>query len=429
MESLSGIIDYQILLVIILWTIFLSLFVLRKISDIRVSILFVFLMVSIFFYSGYGISYIEVNNKYVLNYIVFTLSFALPFLLIKIKSSPNQLNSLDLYFSTHRSFLAKCSYIYLLCAFIPIVYPEFRLFEIFTTGFKGLIGFYDLRVQYRSNAIIGVVDSIKAFLRPLFLVYLTILQVKNPKSKKPLLLFLLMILFSYMRYAYLSRYQIVIFALQIFVIAYCAKGYNLVIRFRHIFMLLLGFVASIPFLYAFTFIRQGNVYQWGNSFLEITQLLINSETYYPIFYDRIIQSPYLSNQTPSTFILWLIFLPIPSFLWPGKPSLSSDAFTYAMTGLHYGDEGYSSSLPSLLGESLMFFGPDFYWVQALIMGFVIIFLIKYLFSFKSTNFMTMYLIVYILVIGRGGAGSYMSIIVLSVFTIFLFQKFLSKLLK
>lgn len=76
-----------------------------------------------------------------------------------------------------------------------------------------------------------------------------------------------------------------------------------------------------------------------------------------------------------------------------------------------------------MGESLMYFGESFYWIQPLIMGSVIIILINYLFKHRSTNMLSLYLITYVLSIGRGGAASYMSTIIFGVLPILLIDKF------
>lgn len=415
------------LLIISVWTFFLIFFTLRKLRDKRLKIMFTLLCLSIFVYSGYGIAYPEVDDQYLLPYIIFTGCFALPFLMKK--NSVNEYyqegtTSVDRFFESHISFLRICTLIYFSCLFIPLIYPEFKLFQIFQTGFSGLVGFYDLRVQYKSNALIGLVDTLRVFVLPFFFVYLTIIQEQKEKTRKPLILFLFSILFEYMRYAYMGRYQMVINALLIYVIIRCVKGYKFDIKIRQLAYICLGVILAIPFLYAFTFIRQGNSVEESGTFFDIAGLLIKSEAYYPIYYDHIISSPILKSQTPLTFILWLLFLPIPSAIWPNKPTLQSDAFTYSLTGMHYGDPGYSSSLTSVMGESFMYFGKDFYWVQALIMGFIMIYIIQYLIKHRSTNLLSLYLIVYVLAVGRGGAASYMSTIIFGALPIYIIDKFL-----
>ena len=427
MEILVTEVVFGPLLVLSLWTIFVCFFTVKKIADKRLKIMFSLLCGSVFVYSGYGIAFPEVDDRYIVPYMIFVSSFSIPFLCLKNNKLGGCLqdrSSVDSFFETHITFLKYCTFIYLLCLFIPLVYPEFKLFQIFQTGFSGLVGFYDLRVQYKSNALIGLIDTIRVFSTPFFFIYLTVIKEKKSSSKAPITLFLISILLEYMRYSYMGRYQMMINALLIFFILKCAKGYQFDIKFKQLLYIAIGVISAVPFLYAYTFIRQGNDVEINESFGDIAKLLINSETYYPIYYDHIVNSSYLKSQTPLTFILWLIFLPIPSVIWSGKPTLQSDAFTYSLTGMQYGDNGYSSSLPSVMGEALMYFGESFYWIQPLILGSVIIILINYLFKHRSTNLLSLYLIAYVLSIGRGGAASYMSTIIFGVLPIIIIDKFI-----
>ncbi len=429
MEILVSDVELEPLLIVSLWTAFVCFLTIRKLKDKRSQIMFFLLCVSVFIYSGYGISYPEVNNKYIISYMLFLSCFALPFYVkgpgLK-RESLQRKSDLDFFLERHRQFLKFCAYSYLLCLLIPLLYPEFRLFKVFQNGFEGLIGFYDLRVQYKSNAIIGLVDTLRVFLCPLFFIYLTIVQNINPRTKKPIVFFLISVFFAYARYSYMGRYQMVINAILIYFILSCVRGYTFKIKFKNLVYIAIGGMAAIPLLYAFIFIRQGNSVEDGGGFFNIAKMLIDSEAYYPIYYDHILNSSFLKSQTPLTFILWLIFLPIPSVIWPSKPTLQSDAFTYSLTGMHYGDANYSSSLPSVLGESFMYFGEQFYWVQALIMGFIVVFSIKYLLRHKCTNLLSLYLIVYVMSVGRGGAASYMSTIVFGVLPVFFLDKFIRK---
>lgn len=412
-----------------LWTAIVCVFTANRLKDKRLKIMFALLCCSVFLYSGYGIAFPEVDDRYLLYYFIFIACFSIPVLLLRDKGLvlETQMSSrLDLFFETHMGFLKKCSYAYLLCLFIPLVYPEFKLLDFIHNGFNGLIGFYDLRVQYQSNTLINVIDTLKVFLCPFFYIYLTEVKEVKPFSRQPVCLFLLSILFEYMRYSYMGRYQMVINALLLFFILSCAKGYSFNINFKQLAYIVGGVVLAIPFLYAFTFIRQGNAVENAGGFVETVKMLINSEAYYPIYYDHILTSPNLKSQTPMTFILWLLFLPIPSVIWPGKPTLQSDAFTYSLSGLHYGEYGYSSYLPSVMGESFIYFGIDFFWVQAIIMATIMIMLFHYLLKHRSTNLLLLYLIVYVLSIGRGGAASYMSTLIFGVLPIYIIDHFYLK---
>lgn len=411
--EVSGVIDFSAWLTITLTTLFVAIFALYKTNNGRLKLMLILMLASVYIYSGYGISYVEVSNRYVIHYIILIICLVLPFCFYKNKPvsyESDELSLLDEYILGHHVFIKRAAMLYLICMFIPLVYPNFKLFDIFKSGFSGLEGFYDLRVEYKSNALIGITDTLRIFVQPFFMAYLTILQL-NEKKRKAVFLFCSTVLMAYMRYSYLGRYQMVIYALLIYLLCTSVKGFSVTIKMKQILLVAAAGFAAIPLLVMFTSIRVGNSYEGSVVFSEMLKMLIDTEAYYPIHYDHIVTSTYLDSQTPATFILWLIFLPLPSFIWPGKPTLQSDAFTYSISGMHYGDVGYSSSLPSFMGESLMFFGENAYWIQGIIVGFVMVYIISTLSKHKTMTFFSIYLVVFVLTLGRGGASSYMSTLI------------------
>lgn len=418
-----GVFQFPIFLEIIVLTILMLLLALLFIKQKPLRIMAIFVTLSYFFYSGYGIAYSFVDDSYVSKYFVYLLCLLLPFSIFGGNVGKDS-NYMDDFIERSPRFLHLMSILYLFSLFIPLVYPRFKLFDIFYSGFQGLIGYYDMHNEYESNRLIGMVDAFRFFFRPFFYIYLTQLQIKTG-LKKPLLLLLLSILFSFMRYGYLSRYQLILNTLVVLFFVFSFNGYKLQIKGKQVLLFFTLAVLSVPFLYAFTFIRVGESAQSGLSYMDSMNLLLEGEVYYPIYYNHILSSSALASQTARGFILWLIFLPIPSFLWPGKPRISPDAFTYSLTGKSITDAGYASSLPSLLGESFMFFGINFYWVEALIIGCVMVLIIKYLSKHKTTSFYMINLIIFSLTIGRGGASSYMSTIINGVVSIVLLNIYLS----
>lgn len=412
MENLlSYDIDPVALLNIILATVFVGAFAIYRVKNYRFRLLIAIMLFGVFFYSGYGISYTQVDNGYISKYIVFIICLCTPFLLYNktIKDSCRY-SELDMFIISHQNIVKKLAYLFLVCYFIPLVYPEFKLFEIFSGSLFSIENLWEDRWSYRENSIILMIDAFKIFLQPFFFIYLTLLQKKGTKNRVVVLLYFSTVLMLYARYSYLGRYQIIVYGLILFLLAVCVKGFNFSLNKKHVLTIVGVVLFLIPFLYAFTFIRQGTSVDSALSFSEISSLLIDSETYYPIYYDTCLHSTALLNQTPLTFILWLIFLPIPSFVFPGKPTLQGDAFTYAVTGKSFGDANFSSALPSVLGESFMYFG-EYYWVEALIIGFVALFVIRYMLKSKTLTFYSIYMIVFVLTLGRGGGSSYLSTLI------------------
>jgi len=419
-----------VLLSLILMTVVVGFLTVRLLKPQRMKMMIIMMLFGVFCYSGYGIAFLEVDNRYIIKYFIFISCLCLP-LIFKRKSflEIQKDSGFDGFLNKHRRFVKSLAFTYLLLEFVPLVYPEVKLFNIFHGSGMSLENLWQDRWSYQENTLIRIIDAFAAFLLPFFLIYITQLQVAKENGKKSVCLFILFVLFKYMRYSYLGRYQMVIFAFIIFLLIFCVKGYKFVFTRKHFVILAAGALSIVPFLYAFTFIRMGMSADFGVSFFDLFGLLINSEAYYPVYYDIACYSPDLQSQTPITFFLWLLFLPIPSFIFPGKPTLEGDAFTYAVTGMSFGDNNFSSCLPSVLGESFMFFGHHFYWIEALVIGFVITISMKFLLRNRTMTFFSVYMIVYVLTLGRAGAASYMSTIIntiLSVFLLYISYKCLPK---
>lgn len=424
-------IEAQVLLLIILITILVSVFVVHRQKSPQIKLLIILMLSGVFFYSGYGISYRIVDNEYILKYILFIICLCLPLVLFNIdnRNKSFEFSQLDIYLLNHKILVRNLAIAFLICYFIPLIYPEFKLFNALKNPGFSLENLWKDRWAYKENSVIVIVDAFKAFFQPFFFIYLTQLQVEKVKNRKVVLLYSSVILMLYMRYSYLGRYQMVVYGLIIYLLAFCVKGYSFKIAKKNIVIIISVILSLIPFLYAFTFIRQGQTANLGFSFGEVLGLLIDSEAYYPINYDIAAHSSALRGQTPMTFILWLIFLPIPSFVFPGKPTLQGDAFTYAVSGKSFGDANFSSSLPSVLGESFMFFGSDYYWIGSIIIGSVIFVVFRFLLRHRTLSFFTVYLVVFSLTLGRGGASSYMSTLIngsIAVFLLNFYVKYIKK---
>ena len=423
-------IENGILLIVFLYTVFVGgiCFYFIKYSLIRV--LLTLLLFACFIYSGYGIAYPEVDNRFVYYYVLYITCLVIPFLCFT--KTWNRLalkltyTKLDIFLYNHYGPLKWLTFFYFFLLFVPLVYPEFKLFNVFTNGFSGLVGFYDKRVAYNNSVLISITDALKIFVLPFFLVFVTVKQMRSPQSKLPLFLFVLAILFEYMRYEYLGRYKMMIYLLLILSLKFVIKGGDFHLKKKHVITLLAILFSLIPFLYMYTFIRIGADADWDISFGGIIRLFMASETYYPIFYNHILTSSFLAGLTSLQYVLWLMFLPIPSFLFPMKPTLESDTFTYSLTGLSYGETGYSSFLPSMMGESFMFFGNDFFWIHALLLSFIIVFIIKYLLRNRMLLFCVFYFCVFIVTIGRVGGTSFMPLLINGTISIVLLNFFVTK---
>ena len=381
-------------------------------------------MISVFFYSGLGISFYGVSNRYVINYILFVIAFCMPFLLYRKKRPTNNFSLLDKYLVSHYVLLKNITLLYIVLLLIPLVYPEFKLFNAFTVRDE----YWETIAVHRSNSIISAVDMLALMLRPFFFVFIVCYLRRNPRGKIHLLLFLIVILFSYTRLHYLGRNSFATYLVEFLLLAYCIKGYDIEIKKKYLIAVLIIGVLSIPLLYAHMFWRSGDSVDLSSfSFSYMASSLFISEFSYPQFYDTILNSPNFSIYHPFDYIFYVLCIPIPSFIWPSKPSIGiADAFTYSMWGLQRGDTGYYISLPSTLGEAFMFFGQDFSWVFALFSGFIVATVMHYFCRHKTMAVYIFFLIIQSFTYGRGGTAGLMPILLSGSIGVLIFDFYLRK---
>lgn len=421
--------DYNILLLLITLTVVVGLISLKLIKESIFRVVAIFMLFSVFMYSGYGISYSKIDNSYIAKYVVYIIALVIPLIIVGRKKKNVILqkeSNIDKCLINHYATLKRLTVLYFVMLFIPLVYPEFRLFDLFIYGGGITDSFYDDRNMYKANQLITLVDMLVIFLRPFFFAYLVIYKQKKTGNYWPTILFALTILMAFMRYRYFGRYQMLVYGTELYILTFGIKGFRLHLPKKHILAIVGILIAFIPLLYAYTYTRIGAVVE-NLSLGKSLELLIESEVYYPMWYDHILNSGFIKGQSAALFILWLICLPIPSFIWPSKPKISADEFTYSITGKRYTDAGYSSFLPSAMGEGFMFFGEDFYWIHALIIGLVTALVLRYLIKHKTMAFYVAVTLITTLIIGRGGAGSFIPPLVNGVMPIIIMSYYLRPL--
>lgn len=395
--------NLSIALLIIGLTIFVAFYYYKRIHGAIPKLALLFSLLSIFIYSGLGISLPEVPNKFIIHFILSIICFCYPF--YKLFCNNIEYSESVAWFDSFvekRIILVRFLFIIsLVIDLIPCVYPRFKLFDVLTSGIS-IIDIYDQYNATMDNFFLRLIDAIGTLICPFFYAYLTYLKINKHRSIVPILFLIISIYLGIARYSYIGRYKIAVDFLMLFIFSFCIRKEGFRITKKQIIILLSIAVASIPFMYAYMFIRSGVGYD-KISFSQSLALLMESEIDYPQYYEHIVSSRVLEDESALNFLLWLICLPIPSVLWPGKPTLHNDVFTFSITGLHRADYGYSSLLPSYLGEAMIYFGPYLFWLYALIIGFVFAYVLKFILKNKYLVFFAVTLSLRLLTIGRAGA--------------------------
>lgn len=413
-------INYNWLLIIIIVTLLIVYLFSKQMKSANNKLAISFITFSVFFYSGLGIALNGVDNKYICHYAIYIFFLLLPFLFLKNSSYSDGFTYFDEYILEKYITVKRIAYLYLLFMLLPCIYPEFKLgniLNIFSAG--NLVDFFDK--QKDSQNIFGTIcDNISMILSPAFFIYLGLL-VRSNKNVIAVILVILHLLLNFCQLSYLGRYKLMIYgAFIIFILFPPLKDGKFV---KKSFLVLVSFVISmLPLLYLFVFFRLGNEAD-SASFLQMAEELLTEESFYPVFYDKI-----LSNNIETSLlnmIFWIILLPIPSLIFPYKPAIDTASFTYLITGLRRGDAGFSILLPSVLGESFSIGGQYLFFVHAFIIGCVYVYFLNFISKHKTLQYLFLYYLLSSLVLGRGGAGSFLPTLIncnISIIIFYFFKK-------
>lgn len=371
-------------------------------------------MISIFVYSGIGLSWNADVQGHVFEYCVYVFFFCASFMFVLAKEGKylqrritieNRDNDLTKSLYLHKNLYSIFTAVFFLCYISYLIVPEFRIMDLFIPKAPSLPLKLARVRMYNAIPLFSLVDTLITFLTPFFLLLIQC-ELRIGKKGKSLILLCLWVYLDYCRYSYLGRNEFVFYMVFIFFAIFNYEGEQIAIKKGLIFLSVVAAVMIIPFLYSFTFTRQGNAIQDSLTFIDSFWGLLRTETYYPQYYNTI--SDAAGMVRPIDFLLWIIFMPIPSILWPGKPAVVvNDVFTLLVTGKVRGQLGFSIELPSLLGEAIFVFGSFGYVIHAIVIAAIIALVFKTYLKYKPMRMLYIYYASLILIIGRGGTGSFL----------------------
>lgn len=405
-------------------------------EDIVIKMLFGFLLATTFIYSGWGIAFESVPKYFIWSYFSFCFGVCIAIkFIMHTKLTFNDGSHHHIEKSSARGFdfdynnqvVTFLALLFILTSGLHLLIPKFNLFKLFSPGPPSSELIYARRAAASNNVILRIASTINIFCLSFFCMYLKKL-VDQHKKFRAIFLVLLWMYLDYLEFDYLSRYQMLIFAGLAFCIGAFVYPEGIIIKKKYVLIAFIAVIMLVPFLNAYVDIRNGSDYEMlsiGRSLVE----LIESEIYYPKNYP-ICVSLY-GTDSILNFVLWLICLPIPSVLFPWKPTVTiAYSFTYALTGLKYGAQAYySSSLPSVVGEGIILWGPWLVGFHGLLIGVFIGAYFKFIRRFNTLSVLNIYMLLMILTIGRGGASSYMSTLINGTFSMLLWGYLFNKIHK
>ena len=406
------------------FTLIIFLLTSRK-ENLGTRLLFGFMLLTTFVYSGVGIAYESVSNRYIFSYVIFCVGLCLAvkvmfrtrFIIRRSKTNIDRASYNGFDFDYNNQMITILAVLFMITNGIHLIVPSFNIMKLFRPGLPTSELIYARRAASNSNIILRLSSTVNIFCLPFFCMYLKKL-VDLKKKWAAILLVLFWMYLDYLQYDYLSRYQILIFL----GFAYCIGAFvypdGLRMVKKYVIIAVAAFIALVPFLYAYIDIRNGNSFEML-SIGKALQSLAESEIYYPKNYDTCVSL--YGSESVFNFIMWLVCLPIPSVLFPNKPTVTiAYNFTYAVSGLKYGAQAYyTSSLPSVVGEGIILWGPWMVFFHGLVIGLFIGAYFKFIRKYNTLSVLNVYMILMILTIGRGGASSYMSTLINGTFAMLL----------
>ena len=161
--------------------------------------------------------------------------------------------------------------------------------------------------------------------------------------------------------------------------------------------------------------------------LEHVGELLEKETTYGRYYD------FCASNSEEILILrylvWFITLPLPSVIFGSikEFGLSTNTyFTVLYTGVQEGASNYSVILPSIFGESLMIWGRNAYWVEALLVGFFVGKFCVCMERNEELSLLNVYFAVNMFIMGRGGSEAVIANMVNYMVMYFIIMKLIVK---
>ncbi len=327
-----------------------------RVKDRTLKVFYLIFVLFLYVYCGIGVCYEEEPDKgYIATYLVYAVTLSISFRCFgrwKVKVPSN---------SNINAFSEKLAIpivaIYLTLCLIPLGQSG-NLSNLVHPPMPDL-GAITSERDYSVNAISNIADSVKYFVYVFY--FLSLFKY----VKKPFVISLLLLLPMYISYCnsgYAARSGT---ATQVFLVL-CVI-YYFYPKYRKLILIttLIAIPGVIVFFVAYTNIRMGGVVE-SIGVWESFQLLLESESYYPQWYESIKEG----NTYVTNYLYWLFTLPLPGFMKPFDINVNFNAlFTADSLGIPL-TSVQSVSLPGLVNEGVFIFGKYFFFIHAMIFAFV-----------------------------------------------------------
>lgn len=387
---------------IIFATLIMSIFLLISFIVIKnnsIKWMFLLFNTGFYFYSGAGlfINNYDENLMYIFQFFLFSL---FSFIITIFFDNQKKIRLDNIFLRDSLKYLISISPIicclYIMTFIFPFLYPSITITEVFNISriFSGYdSAWFSLKLNQSEDSINYLITNyVRVLSLPFFYLYLYSIRKKHFLF---IFMFLTPIYLETVFNSYISRNMIILTFLFIIIYLFIEfeKKRKLIVTCSIIMIPILIYFISLLF-----YLRTGtNVSE--NPFVDF----LKQESSFTLNYQNAINAS--ENVSTLGFIIFLILLPIPSFLteFVGVyPVILPHILTKEIIGLDYGSAGYYILLPSILGEGLMIFNQYFAWVYAIILVSGILIMLKFLDSWNPFLYLKIWFILDVFRQMRGG---------------------------
>lgn len=393
-------VDYNNFAIIIIFgcfLIFVSYLFLNKFIE---KLLIIIAITMCTFFSGVGIfTNFTDNTEYLISFLIFMFFLVVPLSIIVKSNLFVAKKNYDEIFTDFKRLFIVLGILALLTHFAKLLYPEFRLFDIFQFNrYHFSNDTFIVRLEQRNDPIYSFLNSLSIIMLPFYFIFLYSLR------KKPFLFILFIMLYPYISFVqtgYVGRTEMFLW-LSIILIYFYSEN---IIKKRTLFIIILvTLIFLIPVMNFLFYYRQG-IDVGKFSFSETLNDFLRQES---ISQSYLYITELFAGQLNFLEMIerWL-FNMVPFYPDNNFPVLSY-IFSTAITGIEYGGRNFYILLPSAFGEGIMMLGKSGTWIYAL---FIAIFCGVIINAMKNIKFLRYWNVFFVLNFGmafRGGFQTFFS---------------------
>ena len=368
------------------------------------NIVLIFSAVCPILFSALGVLITDYNNEeYFVSYLFFVIFMILTIGILIKGSNKFGISKLNLdiikVLKENKKTINILGYIALFLQLTLLIYPEFKLFDLFTPNlssyaFRGR-EYFSTRLFTRTDSISQVLSILRTSFMPFFFIMLY-----NHKDNPKFVIFMYVFYYyiNYINEYYLQRNKIIMMIFFILFYLFFEKKIT-----KKTFTRITIFL--IPFIFILSsFLGQYRTY--GTSEVSIGNSINN------VLLDESKTQRYLST---CESIYGTIFFPkmvysivtAPLFFLPDDFPVLSYLFTEKIIGQTYGSKNYYILLPCSYGEALMVMGRNFAFLYAIFFGFFFSIVYNFLKKNAYAKYYLLYIVLNFAASFRGGLQNFM----------------------